>query len=131
MEDQYALKPVLRQTSLFRLQNVKLMITTNNNLLISSSVGKGNFKMIKILNDYFCNHVHGNFSFKSKVTLILMSSFITKNSQYVDVMDLFLHRAYHTHIFLCVLSFVASFVFEAPSAKRRLRARKESSSMID
>ena len=102
------------------------MITTNNNLLISSSVGKGNFKMIKILNDYFCNHVHGNFSFKSKVTLILMSSFITKNSQYVDVMDLFLHRAYHTQIgpqlshqlkHVC-LSYDASFLLV--SAKRRL-----------
>ena len=108
------------------------MITTYNNLLISSSVGKGNFKMIKILNDYFCNHVHGNFSFKSKVTLILMSSFITKNSQYVDVMDLFLHRAYHTQIrpelshelmlhvclVLC-LSYVPSFLLVSPSAKRR------------
>ena len=106
------------------------MITTYNNLLISSSVGKGNFKMIKILNDYFCNHVHGNFSFKSKVTLILMSSFITKNSQYVDVMDLFLHRAYNIHIrprichqiihvclFVC-LSFVVLLV--SPSAKRPL-----------
>ena len=34
MEDQYALKPALWQTSLFRLQNVKLMMTTYNNLLM-------------------------------------------------------------------------------------------------
>ena len=34
MEDQYALKPALWQTSLFRLQNVKLMMTTYGNLLI-------------------------------------------------------------------------------------------------
>ena len=34
MEDQYALKPALWQTSLFRLQNVKLMMTTYDNLLI-------------------------------------------------------------------------------------------------
>ena len=34
MEDQYALKPSLWQTSLFRLQNVKLMMKTYNNLLM-------------------------------------------------------------------------------------------------
>ena len=34
MEDQCALIPSLWQTSLFRLQNVKLMMTTYNNLLM-------------------------------------------------------------------------------------------------
>ena len=49
MEDQYALKPALRQTSLFRLKNVKLMMTTYNNKI----------------NDYFWNYVYGNYSIKS------------------------------------------------------------------
>ena len=34
MEDQYALKPAHWQTSLFRLQIVKLMMTTYNNILM-------------------------------------------------------------------------------------------------
>ena len=38
--------------SLFRLQNVKLMMATFNNLLMSSS-NVGNFKTIDILYDYF------------------------------------------------------------------------------
>ena len=38
MEGQYALKPALWQTSLFRLQNVKLMMTTYNNRLMLESL---------------------------------------------------------------------------------------------
>ena len=46
MEDQYALKPALWQTSLFRLQNVKLMMTTYNNLLMLESSRWSTYQMI-------------------------------------------------------------------------------------
>ena len=46
MEDQYALKPALWQTSLFRLQNLKLMMTTYNNLLVLETSRWSTYKMI-------------------------------------------------------------------------------------
>ena len=94
MEDQYALKPAFWQTSLFRLQNVKLMRTKYNNLLLMLS-NVGSLEMINILNDYFCNHIYGNYFMPvlnlTKVVLL------RKKLWHVDLVDLFLHRATYTN----------------------------------
>ena len=69
MENQYALKSAFWQTSLFRQQNDKLMMTTYHNLLLLGNVGS--FKVIDIFSDYFCNHIYGNYSINSLAVLNL------------------------------------------------------------
>ena len=60
MEDQYALKPAFWQTSLFCLQNIKIVKTTYDYLLILDNNKSLHFdRQIKL---FFSNRVYGNYS---------------------------------------------------------------------